>query len=232
MREPGPLLASGRDSEIFEYGPGLVLRRSRGRRSMEKEAKVMHYLAERGYPAPRVEELSGDGAELIMERVSGPTMLEALTRQPWTFHRHARALAALHQRLHEIPGPEWLVSFPGGSECLIHLDLHPLNVILSPRGPLVIDWARAARGAAPADVALTWLLMAAGEIPGGSVRAAVGRLFRGMFVRSFLRRFDLTPVRAALPAIAEWKCRDGNMRPVEVTRMQRLAAQESGRLAA
>ncbi len=32
IREPGPLLASGRDSEIFDYGPGLVLRRSRNRR--------------------------------------------------------------------------------------------------------------------------------------------------------------------------------------------------------
>lgn len=76
--QPGSLLASGRDSEIFDHGPGLVLRRSRDRRSMEREAKVMRYVAEHGYPAPRVEEVRADGSELVMERIDGPTMLEAL----------------------------------------------------------------------------------------------------------------------------------------------------------
>ena len=41
MTEPGPLLASGRDADIFEYGSGLVLRRTRTGRSLEAEARVM-----------------------------------------------------------------------------------------------------------------------------------------------------------------------------------------------
>lgn len=77
MREPGRLLSSGRDSDIFDYGTGLVLRRARSGRSLEKEAKVMRYVAARGYPAPRVEELSADGASLVMHRIEGPTMVEA-----------------------------------------------------------------------------------------------------------------------------------------------------------
>ena len=145
MRDPGPLLASGRDSEIFAYGPGLVLRRSRGRRSMEKEAKVMRYVAARGYPAPRVEELSADGSELVMERIEGPTLLEAVSTQPWTLRRNAATLAVLHDRLHAIPGPEWLDPLPGGGDRLVHLDLHPVNVILSHKGPVLIDWTNAAR---------------------------------------------------------------------------------------
>src|SRR5262244_949853 len=104
MRQPGPLLASGRDSEIFDYGPGLVLRRSRSRRSMEKEATTMRYVTERGYPAPRVEELSADGSELVMERIVGPTMLEDLQKRPWTYRRHAATLASLHRRLHHPSG--------------------------------------------------------------------------------------------------------------------------------
>lgn len=229
MREPGALLASGRDSEIFEYGPGLVLRRSRDRRSLEKEAMVLRYVAEQGYPAPRVEELSADGSALVMERIAGPTMLEAMARRPWTLARHAATLAELHQRLHELPGPEWLDQFAGGGDCLIHLDLHPLNVILSPKGPVLIDWANSARGAGPADVAVTWLLMATAAIPRATVPGAVGHVLRKMFVRSFLGHFDRAVVRAALPAVVEWKCRDRNMSLAEVTAMRRLLARESGK---
>ena len=225
----GPLLASGRDAEILEYGPGLVLRRSRHRHSMEKDATVMRYVAQHGYPVPRVEQISSDGFELIMERIDGPTMLEVLSRQPWMLWRHAALLATLHDRLHEIPGPQWLDPFLAGGDRLVHLDLHPLNVVLSPKGPVVIDWSNAARGAGAADVALTWLVMMAAEIPGGRVQEAVGRVFRRTFARSFLGHFDLASVRTALPAVGVWKCLDRNMRPAEVATMRRLVGQESGR---
>jgi hypothetical protein len=94
---------------------------------------------------------------------------------------------------------------------------------------VVIDWSNAARGAGPADVALIWLVMIAAEIPGGRVQADVGRVFRRLFIRSFLGHFDLAPVRAALPAVGMWKCQDRNMRAAEVARMQRLVTRETGR---
>jgi len=228
MRQPGPLLASGRDSEIFDYGPGLVLRRSRSRRSMEKEATTMRYVIERGYPAPRVEELSADGCELVMERIAGPTMLEELQKRPWTYRRHAATLASLHRRLHELPAPDWIPAPLGDGACLLHLDLHPLNVILAPRGPVVIDWTNAARGSAATDVALTWILMAAAEIPGPRWRTVLDSIMRASFVRAFLRHFDRASVRAALPAVVEWKSRDRNIRPTEVAAMRRLLHEEIG----
>jgi aminoglycoside phosphotransferase (APT) family kinase protein len=228
MRQPGPLLASGRDSEIFDYGPGLVLRRSRSRRSMEKEATTMRYVTERGYPAPRVEELSADGCELVMERIVGPTMLEELQKRPWTYRRHAATLALLHRQLHELTAPAWLAVFPDGGDCLIHLDLHPLNVILAPAGPVLIDWTNAARGSAATDVAVTWLLMTAAEIPGSRWLAALNGIIRRLFVHSFLGHFDRANIRAALPGVVEWKSRDRNIRPTEVAAMRRLLHKETG----
>jgi aminoglycoside phosphotransferase (APT) family kinase protein len=228
MPEPGNLLFSGRDSDIFDYGPALVLRRSRRGRSLATEAKVMRFVGERGYPVPRVQELSADGSSLVMQRIEGPTMLDALVRHPWTVRRQAARLAELHQRLHDIPGPDWLDPFLGGGPCIIHRDLHPLNVIMSRQGPVLIDWANAARGVGSADVALTWLLMTAAEIPGGG-RALIAKALRMLFVRSFLTHFDLGAVRADLSSVADWKCQDRNMRPAEVAAIRRLVDRQSRR---
>jgi hypothetical protein len=71
--------------------------------------------------------------------------------------------------------------------------------------------------------------MIAAEIPEGRVQAVVGRVFRRLFIRSFLGHFDLAPIRAALPVVGMWKCQDRNMRAAEVASMQRLVARESGR---
>ena len=218
MPELGPLLASGRDADIFAYGPGLVVRRSRLGHSMEREAKVMQYVAARGFPAPRVEDVRAGGTELIMERIDGATMLDVLFRRPWTLRRNAARLATLHKRLHEIAAPGWLESFLGGN---------PLNVILSPNGPVLLDWTNARAGAADADVAVTWLVLAAAELGDTGVPAVAGRMVRAMFLRAFLRHFDLASVRASLPAVAAWKCDDRNMRPGEIAAIQRVAAAEA-----
>ena len=227
MRACGPLLASGRDADIFAYGPGLVLRRSRRNRSMEREAKVMQYVAAHGYPAPRVEDVRAGGTELVMERIDGPVMLDVLSRRPWTVWRNAARLARLHRQLHAIAAPPWLEPFLAGGDCVVHLDLHPLNVMLSPKGPVVIDWTNARRGVGAADVALTWLLLSAAELPVTGVRAIAVEIVRRLFIRSFLGHFDLGLVRAALAAVAAWKCEDRNIRPAEAARMRRLAATDA-----
>jgi len=131
-------------------------------------------LRSHGYPAPAVEEISPDGLELVMERIDGPSMVEGIKRRPWSLHHQGALLATLHRRLHDIAGPEWLpVSAVGTGEVLVHLDLHPLNVILSPTGPVVIDWPNARRGDGAVDVALTWVLLASGDVPTGALWGAI-----------------------------------------------------------
>ena len=125
----------------------------------------MAFVAERGYPVPTVHE-SG-GTDLVMDRVDGPTMLEALTESPWKALWHARLLAALQRRLARIEPPDWLlgdVLSSGRRESVLHLDLRPANVILSKRhGPMVIDWTDAAGGPAGFDAALTFVDIATAE---------------------------------------------------------------------
>jgi aminoglycoside phosphotransferase (APT) family kinase protein len=223
MHAPGPLLASGRDADIYEYADGLVLRRSRHRRSMLVEAKVMEHVRAHGYPVPAVAEVSDDGTELVMERITGHSMADVLTRQPWTFSRQAGVLADLHLRLHDIPGPPWVRAAPGAEgDRLLHLDLHPLNVIETRAGPVVIDWPNSGRGVPAVDVALTWVLLAAGAIPAGRVRAAVLGRFRALFVRLFLRSFDRAEITPHLRDVVAWKVTDPNMSAAEQAAMWRL----------
>ena len=153
------LLASGRDGDIYEYAPGLVLRKTRDGRSIEHEARVMQYVAERGYPVPAVEEVRAAGSEIVMERIDGPMMMDAMMMRPWTMPRYVTMLGDLHDQLHEIEAPPWLPQLPDNGDRLVHLDLHPMNVMLSARGPVVIDWTNAARGQPLSDVAMTYVLL-------------------------------------------------------------------------
>ncbi|MFC2013409.1 phosphotransferase family protein [Chloroflexota bacterium] len=52
---------------------------------------------------------------------------------------------------------EALEQLPDGS-AVCHGDFHPRNIIISSRGPVIIDWANATQGNPLADVA--WILLA------------------------------------------------------------------------
>ena len=202
------LIAAGRASEIFDLADGRVLRRFRAGGDPEREALVMEHAHRHGYPVPRVLEVTPDA--LVLDRIEGPTMLEELRRRPWTLRRNASVLAELHEQLHEIVAPSGLPA-AGGGDRLLHLDLHPDNVILSPGGPFVIDWTNARRGDPALDVALTWVIL-----------ATSGGAFGRLFLRSFLPRFDRDGLSRALPAAAERRLADVNVTDRERTAVRRL----------
>ena len=230
MKEPGPLIAVGREADIFEYGPGRVLRRSRESRSMAHEARAMTYLREQGYPVPAVEVISDDGLELVMERIDGVSMVDAISKAPWTVRRQARTLADLHGRLHEIEAPDFLWPAPvGHGDRVLHMDLHPLNVMLSSKGPYVIDWTGASRGDPYVDVGVAWVLMAAGQIPGNPVAARLLGWGRALLVNGFVSRFDRDEVGRRLREVVTWKVTDAHMSPAEVAGMWKLVEQAEAR---
>jgi aminoglycoside phosphotransferase (APT) family kinase protein len=190
---------------------------------MEREARTMEYLRAQGYPVPAVQELGSGGTELVMERIDGPSMVEAIGRAPWTVRRQAWSLADLHRRLHEVDPPDFLSPAPVGTGGrVLHMDLHPLNVIIGAQGPVVIDWTNASIGDAAVDVCLAWVLMAAGTIPGGRVRAGILGWGRTLLVNGFLGRFDRSELTRQLRQVVEWKVKDPNMSADEVATMWRL----------
>lgn len=103
---------------------------------MTREAQVMEYVGSQGFPVPAVEEVGEDGLNMVMERIDGADMVAVMSKRPWTIPSQGRLLADLHRRLHELTAPEWLHDAPvGDGNRLLHLDLHPLNVMIGSRVP-------------------------------------------------------------------------------------------------
>ena len=183
----------------------------------------MEFVRSKGYPVPEVFEVSDDGIDLVMDRIEGPTMIEAASAQPWKLRGFGRDLAELHQSLHLLQAPQWMPAAPcGPGEHVLHMDLHPLNIILSSKGPIVLDWTNAARGNPLVDVAATWVLLASGNVSSSRVQAAAVRVGRGVLLRAFLRQFPRDELSSELSSVVEWKCQDSNMSAAEIKRMRSL----------
>ena len=208
------LIAAGRASEVFDLGDGRVLRRFKSGGRPEREALVMRHARRHGYPVPEVFEVTADA--LVLEKVEGSTMWKAAGEQPSDVPACAAELAQLHQALHEIEAPAGLPA-AGAGDRLLHLDLHPANVILSRAGPVVVDWTNARRGEPALDVAVTWVI--------GATSTGLGRLGRS-FLGHYLAHFDRAELRRVLRAAAEYRLADENVTDEERRSIRELAAEE------
>ena len=153
----------------------------------------MRYVAEHGYPVPEV--FHATGPDLVMERVHGPTMADAVVDGKLGVDSAGRMLADLHDRLHDIPSR----CTPAGEERMIHMDLHPLNVMVAPGGPVVIDWCNARDGEPRLDVAMSALILAQVVIVAARPRALLARALLQSFVSAV--RDDPSPSLSAACAL-------------------------------
>ncbi|WP_217210382.1 phosphotransferase [Streptomyces sp. AC550_RSS872] len=143
------LLGSGRASDVYEIDEAWVLRHDReGYSDAHAEAALMERLHAHGYPVPRVRLADCSRSELVMERLYGPTMLEAFVAGRTDAREAGATLARLLRQLHAVPGR------------VVHLDLHPENVMLTADGPYVIDWANAEEGHPGLDWGMSAMILA------------------------------------------------------------------------
>ena len=210
--EPGPLLGMGRDSEMRAYGPHIIRMSLRGS-DLTHEAEAMRHVRAHGFPAPEVIE-QPDNHSVVMERLTGPTMLDELAAKPWLLTRHVKGLARLHRLLGNVPAPgNWVKVSAGGS--VVHLDLQPDNVKLTPDGPVVIDWSNAAAGDAAFDAASTYVRLRTAAPDNHAAARAVINAFRTRFARAFLKEFGADAILSHLRAAADLRLLDRNLHPNE-----------------
>jgi aminoglycoside phosphotransferase (APT) family kinase protein len=145
--------AAGRDADVYALDEQWVVRRYRNGYPVRDEADFMRHVAKFGYPVPAVREV--EGADMVIERLNGPTLADAAVAGDLDAARLGELHADLHRRLHAIPAPS---GTPG--LVVVHGDLHPYNVIATADGPIVIDWRNAEEGTAEFDIAMTAVIFA------------------------------------------------------------------------
>jgi aminoglycoside phosphotransferase (APT) family kinase protein len=219
--ELGDPIARGRDADVYRLDGGRILRRYRRPGPTDRERLVMAYARAHGYPVPRV--YGWTATDMVMDRLEGPSMLADLARRPWRLVRHAGTLAELHRRLHAIPAPPDVPAPLGDGDRLVHLDLHPANVLLTASGPAVIDWPNAGRGDGLADVATTWVILRTSRVDGPLGHRLVAAAGQRLFAAAFLAGFDRREVFRHLPAVIAARLADRNVRDHERHCLRRLA---------
>ncbi len=155
------------------------------------EAGIARAVYASGVPSPAVGEIVEVNGRrgLVYERLEGPSMLQEMSTRPWTLLRYARTLAELQvevnrQSISGVPSYKErlqrdishtshlskeiqnkilarLEALPD-EQNLCHGDFHPGNILITKRGPVVIDWMNACTGSPWADVARTHLLLTIG----------------------------------------------------------------------
>ena len=172
----------------------------------------MRAAAAAGVRVPRVH--SAAGPDLVMDAVPGPDMLADLLVHPDRAERYGDVLADLHGQLDRVPPRS-------ESAHLVHGDLHPGNVLLSPDGPVLIDWTNSRWAGRSLDVALTWMILACFD-PGEPALEAMITAVRRPLLSGFLGGVDQTAAAAALPEAARVRHEDPETRPEEHRRIDQL----------
>ncbi len=153
------------------------------------EAYMTGVVGALGLPVPEVDDvvMIGGRRGIVFEYIAGLSMWQEICNNPDRTIELTRQLAEVQQSIHRVgvpPGVPDLVhrlgeklrrvqqlteaeraegcaladSLPCGA-ALLHGDLHPGNVLMSPTGPVVIDWFDAAIGHPVADVVRTSILI-------------------------------------------------------------------------
>jgi tRNA A-37 threonylcarbamoyl transferase component Bud32 len=222
---PGRLIGAGRAADVYDLGGGRVLRRYRISANAEPEARLMRYLREAGLGVPEI--YDADGTDLVMAKLDGIDLLTDLSRRPWRAARHGIMLARMHDQLHEIQAPSWLKQPFGDGDRVLHLDLHPGNVMITAAGPMIIDWSNGAAGPPAADVAMAFVIMTTSEVDDLPMPV---RLIAERIRRQVIENFESHvghDFRPYLTTVAKLRMVDRNVRPAEVIVLQQIVDRQA-----
>ncbi len=185
---------------------------------VEHEAKIAAAVDASGVPAPKAGEMVDVQGRrgLVYQKIQGRSMLEEMQVHLTRLPGYAKLLARLHAQMHEKPAPglppqheqlqrildetpyisdseragllSLLETLPRG-ERLCHGDFHPHNVLMSPTGPVIIDWMTAVSGTPGADVARTVLLLTVTDTEGSPVNNMLLLAGRKLFGKAYLDEY-------------------------------------------
>ena len=150
-----------------------------------------------------VHELQDDGRDLVMEKVDGPNMAQAIEKKPWKARSFGQTAGRAPWRRARAARPDDLRRAPGGRR------LPPLRPPSAERDPVPRRARSSSTGRTPAagrpgdDVARAWALMACAEVQVSPfVRPILTRVRRSL-VDGFVDAAGRDEARACLPFAVE-----------------------------
>ncbi|MBR2566930.1 MAG: aminoglycoside phosphotransferase family protein [Paenibacillus sp.] len=153
---------------------------------------------------------------LIYERIDGQTMLLQITPTVSSITHYAKQMAQLQYEMHQVkigiqPNLKNELLYRISSHELInedekqrikdildqlpennticHYDFHPGNIILSSKGPIIIDWLNALVGHEAADVARSSMMLQSHALPPNAPEILIRREYRELFHQEYLREY-------------------------------------------
>lgn len=216
-------IGEGRTADIYGMQGNKILKLYRDGFSEEAireefmNSQIVHSL---GLPTPLPCEIISSGSRrgIVFQRVTGKSLLNLLTKRPWSFKKYARSLAALHYQVHTHDADgitrrqkevlkfhigtapllsaeeqaillEDLDQLPAGNQ-LCHGDFHPDNVLVQDQ-LWIIDWMTGMAGNPLGDVARTEILLSFGSTPERMPRAvqAVVDALRKKLAQEYIRHY-------------------------------------------
>src|SRR3954467_12040691 len=214
---------------------------------VRREFAITKALHEAGLPVPAVYEVLEQNGQLgiVFERIDGISLYRSVQARPWRLFGSARMLATLHAQLHAVTAPAelptqreqlagWidaaadyspaqkeaaraqLACLPSGA-AVCHGDFHPENILLSRRGPIIIDWFAGTRGHPIGDVARTCMLFERANLPEDAAlyMKALLKCARTALHRTYLKHY--------------FKLRPGGREQIEDWRLPQMAAASAWR---
>jgi len=191
------------------------------REKIEREFSVTQTIHAAGLEVPAaLEVVEIDGRlGIVFERLEGISLMRHAARRPWAVIGEAKRFAELHVKMHEGIAPaelptqrkmieRWIVDardLPSGDRAaakeaiaklpegnaICHGDFHPENVLLTAKGPMIIDWTNGARGNPIGDVARTASVLAHADVPEDwplYIRVLIATA-RKILLKVYLRRY-------------------------------------------
>lgn len=216
--QKGRLLARGNTAEIYEWGDREVVKIFVTPERIMNEVENSNIVYDMGLPVPRVIDVVEleNGQGIVYEKVEGLTLMRSIKASESSLLEHANLMAKLHADLHRVTtaitpnlkselshgilrermlsadqrseAVETLRRLPEGNT-ICHYDFHPDNIIMSPNGPIIIDWLNALVGHPDADVMRTLVILRSRSLPPDVPVWLHQRNYRLMFCDAYLAEY-------------------------------------------
>ncbi|SDD72351.1 Phosphotransferase enzyme family protein [Paenibacillus sp. UNCCL117] len=197
-----------------------------------KEAKNAEIINNLNLRAPRFSgTLEYEGKQcLLYERINGHTMLSQIAPTVSSVSYYAKQMAQVQYEMHQVrvgiqPNLKTelsksivtqelinkdekqmitdILEYLPESNRICHYDFHPGNIILSSKGPIIIDWLNALVGHETADLARTSMMLQSNVLPPNAPDVLIKRELRELFHEEYLKEYLLIAGRKQ-EEIVDW----------------------------